>query len=102
MAKMAKRGRPKLDVAQLKHKLEESYGANDRLRMEIRDLSAKLVEQKAMLATLDYQYHLLRLENDANKGSAERCQELLAEIRMYEHETSTLRYIIIDALRQKD
>ena len=35
-------------------------------------------------------------------NALERNDELLAEIRMYEHETSTLRYIIIDALRQKD
>lgn len=30
----------------------------------------------------------------------ERMKELLDEIRMYEHETSTLRHIIIDALRR--
>jgi len=32
----------------------------------------------------------------------DRIKELLAEIRMYEHETSTLRHIIIDALRGYD
>lgn len=32
----------------------------------------------------------------------DRIKELLAEIRMYEHEHSTLRHIIIDALRGYD
>jgi len=32
----------------------------------------------------------------------DRSKELLAEIRMYEHETSTLRHIIIDGLRGYD
>ena len=35
-------------------------------------------------------------------NALERNDELLAEIRMYEHETATLRHIITDALRQKD
>lgn len=35
-------------------------------------------------------------------AAEDRIKELLAEIRMYEHEHDTLRHIIIDALRGYD
>jgi predicted nuclease with TOPRIM domain len=98
---MAKRGRPVTDIQKLKNQLEEAWDTNDALRVSIKKLTAEMIEQSGQIESLEYQNRHLREENEINKGLAERVQELLAEVRMYEHEHSTLRHIIIDALRQE-
>lgn len=78
MANVAKRGRSKLNIKKLQDERNEYY---ERWQLNLG--------------------MLMRAKKDLDE-LRERNTDLLAEIRMYEHETTTLRYIIIDALRQKD
>ena len=72
---MAKRGRPKKNMTE---ELNEALRDNEKLT----DMY-KVVYRELM-------------------SSKDEVKELLEEIRLYEHETSTLRQIIIDALKGRD
>ena len=85
MAKMAKRGMPRKAETDLLNTMAELIDERDDARKLAED---RLIESKALAKQVSY--------------LDERCKELLAEIRMYEQETATLKQIIIDALRQKD
>ena len=94
---MAKRGRPRkadgwrpadADAYAIKA-LQAKIGK----LTEERDDHQKLAEDRFIMSQT-----LAKQLVDAEK----RMTELLAEIRMYEHETSTLRHIIIDGLRGYD
>ena len=125
---MAKRGRPRkirVDVPQ--KLLEETIKERDHYMVQTRKLSDDL----KMLGKACYQLEqdckrvdkknvqLMEEWQEAQKLSEERflssqalakqlvqaedrIKDLLAEIRVYEHEHSTLRHIIIDALRGYD
>lgn len=125
---MAKRGRPRkirVDVPQ--ELLEKTIKERDHYMVQTRKLSDDL----KMLGKACYQLEqdckradkksaqLMEEWQEAQKLSEDRflsnqalskqlvqaedrIKDLLAEIRMYEHETSTLRHIIIDGLRGCD
>lgn len=57
---------------------------------------------KELVADRDHYEKRLHEARGKLEDAEERIDELLAEIRTYEHEHSTLRQIIIDALRQRD
>ena len=80
---MAKRGRPKknTEVEALVEKIAELT--------EERNIAQKLAEER--LATNQTLAKQLTQAEDTTK-------DFIAEIRLYEHETSLLRQIIIDAL----
>ena len=114
---MAKRGRPTKVNAELMRKCKnyEDYiarqkeeirglqSACDQLEDEWRQSDKKLIQLKK-----DYAEAKKLAEDRFISGQVmakqivaaeDRIKELLAEVRQYEHEIATLRYIIIDALR---
>ena len=94
---MAKRGRPRKTAAW------RPADADAYVIKALQDKVAELTEERDIArkgSQERYEYGLM-LSKQLEQAE-ERNKELLAEIRMYEHETALLRHIIIDALRQKD
>lgn len=82
---MAKRGKPRKSETELLNIIADLT--------EERDMARKGSQER-------YEYGLMLSKQLENAET--RIKEMLQEIRIYEHETATLRYIITDALRQKD
>jgi uncharacterized coiled-coil DUF342 family protein len=103
---MAKRGRPKLDIKKLRDERDDYYNSwkyTQKLLSKARlDLDALIREYETLEKAADEKDAKIAALNDLVGELSERRDNLLAEIRTYEHEHSTLRQIIIDALRQRD
>ena len=115
---MAKRGRPpKVDIKKLQDERNdyyESWQLNFEMLMKVRADFAEMIKGKdEIIGNLtDERDGYQKLAEDrffSNQAlskqlvaAEDRIKELLAEIRIYEHEHSTLRHIIIDAIRGYD
>ena len=77
---MAKRGRPRknIEFETLTEELNEAHRNHENLTDMYKEVHRSLMSSEA------------------------KVEELLEEIRMYERENSTLRHIIIDALKGRD
>ena len=99
MAKVAKRGRPKLNIKKLQDERNEYY---ERWQLNLGMLIKAKKDLDALIKETEQRNDHIQDLNDMVGELRERNTDLLAEIRMYEQETATLKQIIIDALRQKD
>ena len=117
---MAKRGRPTKANAELMRKCKhyEDYmarqeeeikglqGACDQLENEWRQSDKKLIrlqkEYEETKKLAEDRFISGQVMAKQIVAAEDRIKELLAEVRQYEHEHATLRYIIIDALRGYD
>lgn len=101
--KAAKRGRPTKADVNLKWVCERLESIVKKQNGEIKGLKSACdkVEQYWHKAEKDAEDRLVSNQVLAKQivAAEERIQELLAEVRQYEHEQATLRHIIIDALR---
>ena len=101
--KAAKRGRPTKADANLKWVCERLESIVKKQNEEIKALknACDKLEKYWRKAEKDAEDRLVSNQVLAKQivAAEDRIKDLLAEVRQYEHERDTLRYIIIDALR---